>query len=130
MAIHKIPGMVEFTDLSGETYDYVDYGNAITSWKTGVNEPVTFTATLEKDGVSRLIQDKTFSIQQNMAYDIDQNILDKIFQEMASRFNKVPIVKHKCHGCGATVEMDADRHLFTCAYCGSAYAIGTAQIWS
>lgn len=53
---------------------------------------------------------------------------ERIIQQVLARFAQVPIVKHTCHGCGATVELDADKHLFMCRYCGSAYAIGTAQI--
>lgn len=53
-----------------------------------------------------------------------------IFQEMAKRFNQVPLMEHKCNNCGAVISMDADKHLFTCKYCGSAYAVGTAQIYS
>ena len=53
---------------------------------------------------------------------------ERIIQQVLERFAQVPIVKHTCHGCGATIEMDADKHLFICRYCGSAYAIGTAQI--
>lgn len=53
---------------------------------------------------------------------------ERIIQQVLARFAQVPIVKHTCHGCGATVELDADKHLFICRYCGSTYAIGTAQI--
>lgn len=56
--------------------------------------------------------------------DLSEEIIAKILE----RFSKAPIVQHKCHNCGATVEMDADKHIFICRYCGSAYAIGTAHV--
>lgn len=56
------------------------------------------------------------------------NFSEEIIAKVIERFSKAPIVQHKCHNCGATVEMDVDKHIFICRYCGSAYAIGTAHV--
>ena len=114
-------------DGSGETYTYSDDEKYWFSNYTPI-PPVTTKKVLTTSSPCGVIGDSIYDITHRMAYDVDQNVLDKIFQEMAKRFNQVPIIEHKCNNCGAVISMDADRHIFTCKYCGSAYAIGTAQI--
>lgn len=40
----------------------------------------------------------------------------------------IPTVEHKCHNCGATLELQENDHIFKCHYCGTAYAVGTSMI--
>lgn len=54
--------------------------------------------------------------------------MDEIMEEIQKRMNMVPTMEHKCRNCGGALEMRADQHIFICPYCGSAYAVGTAQI--
>lgn len=53
---------------------------------------------------------------------------DDIFEEMMKRFSVKPVVEHKCHNCGATLEIEENNHIFHCQYCNSVYAIGTSHI--
>lgn len=53
---------------------------------------------------------------------------DDIFQEMMKRFSKKPLIKHQCHSCGATLELEEEKHIFVCKYCGSCYVVGTEMI--
>lgn len=56
--------------------------------------------------------------------------VNDIIKDLIAKLSQTPILKHQCHSCGGTIEMDADNHLFRCPYCGSAYAIGTAMVHS
>lgn len=67
-------------------------------------------------------------INQSMGVQVDECVADEIFKMMISRLERVPIVKHECHSCGATLEIDADKHIFVCSYCGACYAIGVNRI--
>ena len=49
-------------------------------------------------------------------------------KQIIERLSVKPTFKHKCNSCGATLEMDSDKHIFLCKYCGSAYAVGTQMI--
>ena len=49
---------------------------------------------------------------------------EKLLRELSTS----PTFEHKCNNCGGTVEMDAEKHIFKCPYCGSVYAIGTAMV--
>ena len=55
-----------------------------------------------------------------LALDSAESVYQRIIRELAKR----PILKHQCNSCGGTVEMDAEKHIFRCPYCGSTYAIG------
>ena len=63
--------------------------------------------------------------------DIQPNTItltDDIMKQIIERLSVKPTFKHKCNSCGATLEMDSDKHIFLCKYCGSAYAVGTQMI--
>lgn len=60
--------------------------------------------------------------------DFSEETYEKIFAKITEKFNKIPTIQHKCHNCGATVEIDMDKHIFICKHCGSVYAIGTAHV--
>lgn len=113
-------------DGSGETYTYSDDEKYWFSDYTPM-PPVTIKKSIDSSPCG-IIDDTIFEVTQRMAYDIDEDIMNKIFQEVAKRFNQIPLMKLNCNNCGAVISMDADRHLFTCGYCGSAYVVGTAQI--
>ena len=38
--------------------------------------------------------------------------VDGIVKDLIAKLSQTPILKHQCHSCGGTVEMDADNHLF------------------
>lgn len=52
----------------------------------------------------------------------------KILQKVMSEFSKRPVIEHKCRNCGAVLEMDANKPIFICKYCGTTYAVGTNMI--
>ena len=37
---------------------------------------------------------------------------------------------HNCANCGATLEIEENKPVFHCKYCGSTYIIGPTQIYS
>ena len=69
--------------------------------------------------------DDTITYYNNIENKLDY---DSIFKEIMNRFNKVPIMKHECNSCGATLEIDSNKHIFHCPYCNSVYAIGTTHL--
>lgn len=52
----------------------------------------------------------------------EEDIIIKRVMELLAR---APVVEHKCHNCGGTLEIEENKHIFICPYCGSCYAIGT-----
>lgn len=60
--------------------------------------------------------------------DLSDETYQKILQKVMSEFSKRPVVEHKCRNCGAVLEMDANKPIFICKYCGTTYAVGTAHI--
>lgn len=53
---------------------------------------------------------------------------DNIYDYIMKKFSIKPTIEYKCHNCGAVIELDNDKHIFICRYCGSAYAVGTNMI--
>ena len=49
-------------------------------------------------------------------------------KQLLEKLSRCPTFEHKCHNCGGALEMKVTEHIFRCPYCGSAYAIGTAQV--
>lgn len=49
---------------------------------------------------------------------------DEIYNTILSRLSAKPIIQHKCHNCGGTVELDKNKHIFICPYCDAHYAVG------
>lgn len=43
--------------------------------------------------------------------------------------NKLTLV-HNCMNCGASLEVEENKQIIHCKYCGSAYIYGSAQIYS
>lgn len=60
---------------------------------------------------------------------LSERTMESIFDYISKKLNKVPTVEHKCHNCGATLEIDTNKHIFNCPYCESVYAIGTQNIY-
>lgn len=62
---------------------------------------------------------------------LDANALVKIKEYLDKRIDdlsKNPLYEHKCQNCGGTVELDYDKAIFICPYCGSHYALNTERI--
>ena len=60
--------------------------------------------------------------------DLCDEIKQELYDEFIHSLSKVPVLEHKCNSCGGIIEMDADKHIFVCPYCGTTYAIGTTMI--
>ncbi|MBO4541637.1 MAG: hypothetical protein J5725_00495 [Bacteroidales bacterium] len=58
-----------------------------------------------------------------------QNITDAIC-DIESKINNKMFLVHNCQNCGATLEIEENKPLFHCKYCGSAYVIGASRIYS
>lgn len=91
-----------------------------------------------KDNVSYLIDGRSVkgttiptnapSIEIGTGAVLGSNFKEEILKYITEQFAKKPIVKHECHSCGATLEIDAKKHIFVCKYCGSIYAINTSMV--
>lgn len=57
-----------------------------------------------------------------------ESVHDKIYKEIMQKLSRRPVIAHKCHSCGGTIEMDEEKHIFICPYCGTTYAVGTYMI--
>lgn len=51
-----------------------------------------------------------------------------VLEELLKKLSKAPLYQHKCINCGGTVELDYDKAIFICPYCGSHYALNTSRI--
>ena len=49
-------------------------------------------------------------------------------EDILKRLSQRPMYQHKCVNCGGTVELDYDKAIFICPYCGSHYALNTSRI--
>lgn len=58
------------------------------------------------------------------------NLEEEIYNKILKKFSLKPQLVHKCNSCGANLELDPDKHIFNCKYCGSVYLIGTEQLRS
>lgn len=56
---------------------------------------------------------------------LGDNLKKKIMEEIMAQFSHRPLVRHQCHSCGATLDVDTNNHIFICKYCGSVYAFDT-----
>ena len=88
----------------------------------GVLESDYRSATINSDYISSSAVD----ISLNAA--AGENFKNEILKYITEQFSRKPIVKHECHSCGATLEINSKKHIFVCKYCGSTYAINTNMI--
>ena len=58
-----------------------------------------------------------------------QSISDKLDELDKAVNNKISLI-HNCQNCGATLEVEENKPIFHCKYCGSAYVIGAGRIYS
>jgi len=54
--------------------------------------------------------------------------LRKELEEMKRRMNTKVSLIHNCANCGAQLEVDENKPIFHCKYCGSTYIIGAQQV--
>lgn len=59
-----------------------------------------------------------------------ENELEKRLKELESKLAKTVSLVHNCANCGATLEVEENKPVIHCKYCGSAYIVGTARIYS
>lgn len=105
-----------FEDVSNTLYDF-----GVVAHDTGISLSKSFGIIGCDPGPATITVDNSKVLT--------EDDIERIYTEMSKRFNKVPVImKQECNSCGATIDMSADKHIFTCKYCGSAYAIGTAMI--
>lgn len=57
-----------------------------------------------------------------------QHSLPEIVENLMKKLSKNPLYQHKCQNCGGTVELDYDKAIFICPYCGSHYALAPNRI--
>lgn len=71
---------------------------------------------------------RDLTIDGNIDLKLADSHYNAIFKEMMKRFSYHPTMRHQCNSCGGTLELNADKHIFSCPYCGSTYAIGTINL--
>lgn len=59
-----------------------------------------------------------------------ENELEKRLKELESKLAKTVSLVHNCANCGATLNIEENKPVIHCKYCGSAYIVGTARIYS
>lgn len=59
---------------------------------------------------------------------LEQLSLPEIVENLMKNLSKNPLYEHKCQNCGGTVELDYDKAIFICPYCGSHYALAQSRI--
>ena len=59
-----------------------------------------------------------------------ENELEKRLKELESKLAKTVSLVHNCANCGATLNVEENKPVIHCKYCGSAYIVGTARIYS
>ena len=64
------------------------------------------------------------------SYDINIPSVDAEIKKIWNRLNMQISLVHNCANCGATLEIEENKPVFHCKYCGSTYIIGPAQIYS
>ena len=60
--------------------------------------------------------------------DLSEETKEQLYLQFLKKLGQAPIVAHKCHNCGGTVEMNEKKHIFVCPYCGSSYAVGVYMV--
>lgn len=58
----------------------------------------------------------------------NDDIEEKILEEILNRLTKKPVFEYKCHNCGGSLELEKNKHIFKCPYCNSVYAVGTNMV--
>ena len=56
------------------------------------------------------------------------SLSEKIIEDLIKKLSKNPLYEHKCQNCGGTVELQYDKAIFICPYCGSHYALAPNRI--
>ena len=80
--------------------------------------PATSSSYISNDGNEPYVIDATV--------DAVQDEISKIWE----RLNKTVSLVHNCANCGAQLEIEENKPVFHCKYCGSTYVIGSTQIHS
>lgn len=53
--------------------------------------------------------------------------LEEEIKKIWSRLNRTVSLVHNCKNCGAKLEIDENKPVFCCKYCGSTYLLGAVQ---
>ena len=99
---------------------YIDTDNA-----TYYIEPIEIDAERDANGVLH----RRYSPNKAPATFVE-NELEKRLKELESKLAKTVSLVHNCANCGATLEVEENKPVIHCKYCGSAYIVGTARIYS
>lgn len=101
----------------GEESLQLEYSNGTLVWSNNDGYATSI-------NISDEFNTKVNSIQNCLEYEINE-LKDKL-----KNMNKHISLIHNCANCGATLNIEENKPVFHCKYCGSAYLIGTAQIYS
>lgn len=97
------------------------------------DEPPKGYKKLSADQVNSSSTSGHFTINRSLSHDITvtdsfENIheeLDKLKENMNRKLNITML--HGCRNCGAKIDVDINKPVFHCKYCGTSYVIGTVQ---
>ena len=62
------------------------------------------------------------------SYDIKVPSIDAEIQKIWERLNTQVSLVHNCANCGATLELEENKAIIHCKYCGSTYIVGPARL--
>lgn len=98
-----------------------------TSYDNGVVEKVSktdYVTSVTNEVERNILKNKVDSITTS---DID---LEEKIKELLKKMPTHVSLVHNCATCGATLNIEENKPVFHCKYCGSTYVIGPAQIYS
>ena len=62
------------------------------------------------------------------SYDIKVPSIDTEIKKIWERLNTQVSLVHNCANCGATLELEENKAIIHCKYCGSTYIVGPARL--
>lgn len=81
-------------------------------------------------GSSEIIDKRTISTVKidGQSYDIKVPSLDAEIKKIWDRLNMQVSLVHNCANCGATLQLEENKAIIHCKYCGSTYIVGPARL--
>lgn len=104
---------------------------------SGLDAPIidnTAAVSITQDGFfiknSKEIEQKAISTinLDGQSYDIKIPSLDAEIQKIWERLNTQVSLVHNCANCGATLQLEENKAIIHCRYCGSTYIVGPARL--
>lgn len=128
-----------FISYDNTTLEQVDYQTGLKELNLNPNEEFSITANIDAtnivDAVGTIGQG-TFNkspwilTETPTTTTTTENELEKRLKELESKLAKTVSLVHNCANCGATLEVEENKPVIHCKYCGSTYIVGTTRVYS